>query len=87
MSNIEHTMTQSDILAGAYYGEHLPIMPYFHMPASEERIERAAERLMDRADAALMAGKCSQAQYDRWTKALDAWANEWLDKARSGAWR
>jgi hypothetical protein len=56
------------------YGHHLPIFPTFDAKPSEERLERVAERLMDGADKALMGGKATQAEYDRWTRALDAWA-------------
>jgi len=56
------------------YGEHLPIFPVLYPPTSEDQIERIAERLMDRADKELMRGNATQAQYDAWIKALDAWS-------------
>lgn len=64
----------------APYGMHLPIFTFFYetpsRPLTEARIEREAERLMDAADRAYLAGKATQAQYDAWVKALDRWANE-----------
>lgn len=59
------------------YGAHLPIFPtFFPTPGNsltEDRIERTVERLVDKADAAFIAGKATQAQYDRWNVALNAW--------------
>lgn len=46
-------------------------------PLTEDRIEREAERLMDKVDAMLMSGHCSQAQYDRWCKLH----RQWIDRA------
>lgn len=57
------------------YGQHMPIFPIFYDKPSDAALEGAAERLMDRADKAFMAGKATQAEYDRWTRALDAWTN------------
>ena len=56
------------------YGS-LPMFPSLYTQ-NEERIERAAEHLMDNADAQLMSGAVTQEQYDRWTKALDRWADD-----------
>lgn len=56
------------------YGRHLPIFPYIAEPITESAFERIVERLMDRADASLMRHDATQAQYNRWTKALDSWA-------------
>jgi hypothetical protein len=53
----------------------LPTFPTFIEKPSEERLEREVERLMDRADAALMDGRATQPEYDSWTKALDRWAD------------
>lgn len=55
------------------YGD-LPVFPTLYGMVTEERIERNVERLMDSADHLFMAGKATQAQYDAWVKALDAWA-------------
>lgn len=52
---------------------HLPIFPTFHAKPTEGDLETVAERLMDRADKALMQGSVTQGEYDRWTRALDAW--------------
>lgn len=57
------------------YGQNLPI---FHTPSSpmtEDQVERCVERYMDRADAALMRGDATQAEYDAWTNALSRWAD------------
>jgi hypothetical protein len=66
---------------------HLPIFTFFYetpnRPLTESRIEREAERLMDAADSAFLAGKATQAQYDAWTKALNDWANGWYAKVAS----
>lgn len=51
----------------------LPNLPKM-IGASEEKIERHVERLMDLADAILMRGDFTQAEYDAWTKRLDVWA-------------
>ena len=65
---------QTDHGALAYpYGRHLPIFHTPHGRLSEDAAERAAERYMNRADAALLSGQATQAEYDRWTAALDAW--------------
>lgn len=61
------------------YGDHLPIFPMLNAPYTEERIERAVERLVDRADTAFMAGKATQEQYDAWNAALNKWANRQHD--------
>lgn len=57
------------------YGDRLPIFPHLAMPYTEDHIERVVERLVDRADAAFMAGKATQEQYDAWHKALNAWSD------------
>jgi hypothetical protein len=57
------------------YGDHLPMFPTFYDRPSEDKLERTIERLTDRADAAFMAGKATQAQYDAWTRALSNWAD------------
>ncbi len=60
------------------YGKHLPI---FHTPTermSESELEASAERYMNRADKALLAGLCTQGEYERWTRALDAWVKRHL---------
>jgi hypothetical protein len=56
------------------YGSSLPVFPCFYDKPSEDRLERCIERLTDRADASLLAGKSTQAQYDAWVKALDNWS-------------
>lgn len=59
------------------YGLHLPIFPCLdYRPITEDRIERVVERLVDRADAALLDGRATQRQYDAWQKALRDWADE-----------
>lgn len=55
------------------YGKHLPIFHTPEKPLSEAQLEESAARYMDRADRALMAGKATQGEYERWTRALDAW--------------
>lgn len=56
------------------YGS-LPMFPCLdYAPITEDRIERAVERLVDCADAQFMAGKATQAQYDAWSRQLSAWA-------------
>ena len=64
------TMNQSNP-----YGAHLPIFPTLYGCITEERIETAVEKLTDRADGALMSGKATQAQYDAWSAALQAWSD------------
>lgn len=62
------------------YGRNLPI---FHTPAgpmTEDAAERAAERYMDRADRALLAGLATRSEYDAWTRALDAWTRRHTQK-------
>ena len=63
------TMTALDL-----YGD-LPVFPTVYRTLTSEQIEIHAERLMDRADARFMAGKATQAQYDRWTAALHDWVD------------
>jgi hypothetical protein len=59
------------------YGRHLPIFPCLdYAPLTDARIERAAERLVDRADALFMSGDATLDQYDAWFKRL----NEWIDE-------
>lgn len=62
------------------YGRNLPLFPVLHhmpdYPLTEDRIEREVERLVDRADAAFMAGRASQDEYDRWNAALNRWARQ-----------
>lgn len=53
------------------YGGYLPIFPTLY-GATEDKVERVVEQLTNRADAHFMAGRATQAQYDDWTKALDA---------------
>jgi len=58
------------------YGYFLPIFPSLDYAAIDaDRVERTAERLMDRADKALMEGRASQVQYDKWVRALNEWAD------------
>ena len=57
------------------YGRHLPIFPHIYNAVTEDQLERLIERLMDRADAALLSNDATQDQYDLWVKALNAWAN------------
>lgn len=62
-----------------HYGP-LPMFPVLYhrpdYPLSEDRIEREAERLIDRADAAFLAGRATQEQYDLWNIALNRWTRE-----------
>ena len=59
------------------YVDHLPIFPNLdYSPISEDRIERTVERMFDRADATLLAGKATQDQYNKWTARLADWADE-----------
>ena len=55
------------------YGKHLPIFHTPDSPMSQDAAERAAERYMDRADRALLAGQATQEHYAAWCGALDAW--------------
>jgi hypothetical protein len=57
------------------YGRHLPIFPHIYAPIQERALERIIERLMDRADAALLDNKATQDQYNLWVAALNSWAN------------
>lgn len=57
------------------YGRHLPLFPHIYDPIQERALERIIERLMDRADAALLDNKATQDQYNLWVKALNEWAN------------
>jgi len=59
------------------YGRYLPIFPNLgYAKLTDDRIERAAERLVDRADALFMSGDTTLDQYDAWFKRL----NEWIDE-------
>lgn len=51
---------------------------------SQEQIERKVERSMNSLDARLMAGKLSQAEYDREVSILDKWAQQQYDARRIG---
>ena len=62
-------------VAFAPYGNHLPVFPLLTAPVTEDKLERTVERLFDRADSALMSGHATQAEYDRWSRRCDAWAN------------
>lgn len=44
------------------------------MMMNEDQLERLIERLVNRADATLMANHVTQAAYDQWMKDLNAWA-------------
>ena len=55
------------------YGRHLPIFHTPDAPMREADAERCAERYMDRADRAFLAGLATTEQYDAWTRALDVW--------------
>ena len=57
------------------YGRHLPIFPTIYDPIPESQLERLIERLMDRADQALLTNKATETQYNSWIKALNSWAN------------
>lgn len=48
----------------------LPYIPSFAGLSETDR-EARAERLMDRADDALLSGRATQAQYDAWVRRLD----------------
>ena len=62
-------LTGSDL-----YGD-APLFPTFYSRPSAELIERACERLVDRADAQFLAGKMTQAHYDAWYRQLQIWAD------------
>lgn len=62
------------------YGK-LPMFPCLdYLPITEERIERAVERLMDAADRIFLSTDTTQAQYDAWCKQLNKWAREQEEK-------
>ena len=70
---------------GSPYGDLLPTFPPLNYgDVNEWRVERAVQRLVDRADAIFMSGQCSQEQYDAWHKALDSWAESQYAKTRFG---
>lgn len=70
-----------DNIAASPYGAHLPLFPCLdYQPISEQRIERTVERLFDRADLALMDGRATQAEYDRWSARCSQWADEQYPK-------
>lgn len=53
----------------------LPEFPScFAVRPTEDRVERVIEGLFNRADAMLMAGTVTQAEYDAWSRALDKWS-------------
>lgn len=63
------------LTAGTELYGNLPMFPCLdYAPITEERIERAVERLVDAADAIFLKGGATQAQYDRWSRQLNAWA-------------
>jgi hypothetical protein len=81
--NAGHTLSQvqSDmgdtVMATNPYGNNLPIFPtVFYNQPSEQRIETVVERLVNRADGALMSNRATQAQYDAWSRALNGWIEE-----------
>lgn len=54
---------------------NLPTFPTLdHSKISEDLFERTVERLVNRADAALMANLVTQEQYDKWYDMLIEWA-------------
>ncbi len=59
----------------------LPMFPTLYSP-SEDRIERAVERLTDVADKLFLNAKVTQAQYDAWMSALNRWSADYYDVAR-----
>ena len=64
-------------LEPAPYGRFLPLFTCLdYAPLTAERIENEAERLMSRADKALMTTETTQAQYDLWCVALRRWCEE-----------
>ena len=48
-------------------------MIYTTAPMTEDEIERAAERAIDRLDRQLMRGELTQEQYDREIGIVDSW--------------
>jgi hypothetical protein len=57
------------------FGPHMPIFLAFDGPVTEDRFERAVERLCDCADAAYLAGNATAEQYEGWYKALVGWSS------------
>lgn len=55
----------------------------YRQSISADQIERIAERATDHADALFMAGKVSQADYDRRMKQINAYA----ESLYAGSWR
>jgi hypothetical protein len=47
-----------------------------------EQAERKIENKTNAADAALMSGRMSQAEYDRHMRAINRWAEQLFNKAR-----
>lgn len=65
--------------AGTELYGNLPLFPTLYNypnPITEERIEGMVERLTNAADRQFMKGGTTQDQYDRWTTALNKWAEE-----------
>ena len=66
------------------YGQ-LPLFPTLYdypNPITEERIERAVERIVDVADRQFTAGKATQEQYKVWNAALTEWADGYYAQIR-----
>lgn len=51
------------------------------MNATEDKIEREVERMIDRLDRRLMGGDLTQVEYDREVVRVDKWARGELDRA------
>jgi hypothetical protein len=58
------------------HGFHWPMLPqgFRNEELTEDRIERMVESLIDRADAILMSGACSQKDYDLRIRSIDCWS-------------
>lgn len=69
------------LTAGTELYGNLPLFPCLdYLPVTEERVERAVERLFNSADAIFLKGGATQAQYDAWSARLAAWSAEQYEK-------
>lgn len=68
------TKDECDALDRAFGALPLPRAPDASYYPSDEALEGAIERLVDRADALFLAGRATQEQYDAWMRELNRWS-------------
>ena len=62
----------------------MPRAPDASYYSTDEALERAIERLVNRADSLFLAGRATQEQYDAWMRELNRWSETQAERpARS----